>query len=805
MMQPIRQGQPKIKRRNTHKTNKSPKCSLSTLIVYSMVGVMFLYVTAMVALTRYATTTTAASNTVDGNNSSNNNHLRNPQQQPAKKQYSRDEWGDRNHPYDAKRGWGHGVEPEQVIKHGSTSSDEEQRNPYKVNKKRNAQEKSTPSRILTAYIEPIDQSSWEIKPLPTRQWTSEDLKKVEYPQVNSCPNLPSQWPVDDPPTNQDPFLPWIHDVFPTHDGKFVQFIAQNKQRCRTGTTQNEKDIMRMMKPQVALFQHVAVKRVDHQNQGETRYQLTSHDDADSDGMSTRFICKFQPSGEETLSQYNFLYEYASYRKRNKVMFHEDTGDNKLIHTSQLTFLCPVPASLQDQIRTGESVVDDQATIYVDLIPIRTPPRYGAPNEFLPPYYKDFRDSNKAFNVTTEWGNSHILPQIQDSGRWANIPICKPTLQTYGKPSKEVNADNNYSITPRDDDKGHNNDDDPNDANKMYDLSKDTFGFTKFPTNKDDNSVDRAVKTHRLVSCIWASTGYATRGNRFAINDGQRRLLEWIEYNRLIGVEHFYLYDNSAAFGSDNVNLQSIADMFPDDVTRIEWPSKVCNNNPNNVDSVGERSSQYAAEASCRLRFGPHVDWIAQFDIDEYLVPMGNLTSIHPLLDRLEEEGNKIVSFGSWRAWPRRRFIEYVFYFQFLLIETMMMFLLVVVYSPCCLLSAIFSSVSSFREPNDSRLHGAKHCGRNTDCFQLKVPMNYTMLQSYNCDRQKPGLKKERMPAEKQLYRPDYVKHHFIHYSTVTTNSILNKGDTQKVTNGKYNQHPFPDPLSRFGNEVNEGK
>jgi hypothetical protein len=36
-----------------------------------------------------------------------------------------------------------------------------------------------------------------------------------------------------------------------------------------------------------------------------------------------------------------------------------------------------------------------------------------------------------------------------------------------------------------------------------------------------------------------------------------------------------------------------------------------------------------------------------------------------------------------------------------------------------------------------------------------------MLQAYNCDRQKPGEKTSQMPAEKQIYRPDYVKHHFI--------------------------------------------
>ena len=49
--------------------------------------------------------------------------------------------------------------------------------------------------------------------------------------------------------------------------------------------------------------------------------------------------------------------------------------------------------------------------------------------------------------------------------------------------------------------------------------------------------------------------------------------------------------------------------------------------------------------------------IGQFDIDEYLVPMGNYTSVLPILDKLDAEGTKILSFGSWRAWPRRDLIS----------------------------------------------------------------------------------------------------------------------------------------------------
>ncbi len=462
-------------------------------------------------------------------------------------------------------------------------------------------------RVLTAFLEPIDESQWEHKPLPVRTSTAEDLTKIAFPKLNSCSKFIDQWPADEYP-DADPFLPWIHDLFPTHDGKFIQVVAQNRRRCNTGKSPENKEIHRKRGPQLSLFQSVAVKKIDSPDSASSQYRLASHEEADEEGMETRFICRFS-NGEETLSVFNFSYEWASHRKRQQVIFHEHESDNKQIHTSQLLFKCPVPDSLVDTVRTGESVVDDYATIFMDLVPIRTPPRFGPPNAFLPPYYKDFLNEQKPFDATTEWGDKHILPAIENSGRWQNIPICKPSMMTYEKDALEPA---------------------PADA--------------------------PPEKKHRLVSCIWASAGYATRGERFAINDGQRRLLEWITYNKLTGVEHFYVYDNSEAHSKD-VSLKFIADMFPDHVTLINWPSKICNNNQNNVDSPGERSSQYAAEASCRLRFGPYTDWITQFDIDEYLVPMGEMSSLHPLLDKLDEEGTKIISFGSWRAWPRRKFIE----------------------------------------------------------------------------------------------------------------------------------------------------
>jgi hypothetical protein len=401
-----------------------------------------------------------------------------------------------------------------------------------------------PHRILTAYLEPVDQTSWLEKPLPVRTWTKDDLTAVPFPRVNSCTRLPEQFPVDDYPGEEtDPFLPWIHDVFPTDDGKFIMFIAQNKRRCKTGTTPDEVAYTQHMSPQIALFQHVAVTRMKKNNKNnnnynnnnqdatakeETRYRLSSHEDADPDGMDTRFICQFQPTGQETLSVYNVNYEWASYRKNHKKMFSVDGHrDGKFIHTSQLIFKCPVPDNLVETIRTGASVIDDYATLFVNVIPIRTPPRFHRPNAFFPPYYSEFLytereadDDFGLFDPIMEWGTNHVLPRIVDAGRWENIPICKPSLMTYGPPAEPLLDAKSVAVE----------------------------------VVVEASPISTPIKKHKLVSCLWASTGYATRGNRFAINDGQRRLLEWITYNKLIGFDHFYLYDNSGAFNTgDSTN------------------------------------------------------------------------------------------------------------------------------------------------------------------------------------------------------------------------------------------------------------
>ena len=496
-------------------------------------------------------------------------------------------------------------------------------------------------RVLTAYLEPVYQSDWKVKPLPRRNSTASVLKAIAYPNVNYCSKLPETLPVDDPPTDVDPFLPWIHDVFPTADGKYIQFVAQNRRRCQSGRDFSE--LKRFLQPNIALFQHIPLARVNitddapsgssesrKHTSSTTRYRLSSHEEADRDGIETRFICRFQPSGEETLSVYNFNYDWHSKRKGYKYTFTEDGFDVHMIWSSQLHFKCPVPPSLVETVKLGLSVTDDKATLFVDVIPVRTPPRYGYPNQFLPPKY----NKPYTFIAEDEWGDAHILPKIEDSGRWENIPICKPSLMTYvdSLPSPGAGAGAGAGAT----------------------IGKSLTGHVAMRSPDPEKPREKEVgKRYELIACVWTSASFHTRGERRHITDNSRRLREWLEFHLMTGFDHVFIYDNSGAQDDGTSSLKPITDLFSGQVTRINWPSKVCNNRPGSGDNKGERSSQYAAESSCRLRFGVHSNWIGAFDIDEYMIPMGDHTSMKQVIANMYERGVKILNFKSMRAWPRR--------------------------------------------------------------------------------------------------------------------------------------------------------
>jgi hypothetical protein len=607
-------------------------------------------------------------------------------------------------------------------------------------------------------------------PLPLRRHTPADLQMYTYPAVRTCHDLPGKFPVDrgleydemgnpivwnvgnDPmpddfpqqeapfcPVEADPFLPWIHDYFPSQDGTRIEFIAQNKRRCRTGKN-FDAEVNRLV-PQITLMQPISVQRLSDQeaqekapelwnpgddSQNTPRYRLAPHEESDPDGQYSRFICRFHatdwnnPSQTkiigETLSAYPFNYEFAAYRKGSTdvILLTPGGKDTTLFWTSNFRFHCPVPVELQPAVAKGLTVLSDGSpSLYVDVVPIRTSVRY---NEiYMTENLIGPRDQWElpGFDPYTRWGEKNVLPRVEASGRWANLPICSPPVLTDECTEKDnKNKRSMEVLVPQ---------------------------VEKMPE-----------KPHVLSACLWASAEFKTRGkSKGASTDTQDRLQEWIEFHLMVGFDHIYVFDNSGAH-TNETSLAPVLEPYGNKVSRIDWPSIVCNNNVPAHDSCGERSSQYAAENACRTRYAPFTKWIASFDTDEYLVPMGNYTSLKDVLKDAETMGTNILSFRSSRG----------------------------------------------------RLRTDKSEEVNNDARE-KMP-NATFLEAYNCDSAGSPKPSWGDRARKQVYRSDYVPYHFVHYSTVTKGLLETYEDVQEkgISNWrrKYSERS---PSERVTDEIDE--
>ena len=510
-----------------------------------------------------------------------------------------------------------------------------------IRKKKDNQKATSKSKIATAFQEPPTTLLYKEKPLPRRSTSRSILKRTEFPEINACSTL-----VQDLgkslvnaffPNSTDPWLPWIHDYFiaPKDDTKVV-FVGQNRRNCFTGTGTEE--IMEFWAPQIALFQPVPVVRTDYVN-GTASFRLYERSDPQQFTQTkngedcvlretlfpeTRFICRFHWQGQEeddyqqldnsssiTLSEYPFNYEYVSWRKR-QAMFKEDDLSRSAFWISQLIFSCPIPPAFQVSSKDGDQLL-------VDVVPIRTPPRseqvYLTPQMVGPQLFQEMQSSNSFFNIKEHYGNRHVLPSLSESGRIANLPVC----------SRSPSAPTMQSL-------------------------------------KNNNK-----KPYRLVACTWTSASYHRRGEDEdqPLSDNTMRLREWLLFHRMVGFDHVVIYDNTPIENYNESPLHTLIKEFdPSFVTHQAWSAVICNNNRPHHRHPGDRSSQYAAEASCRERYGPLTDWMAFIDTDEYLVPMtkdpadANTTvTWKSVLDDMERRQVAIMKLKSGRNLPRITLME----------------------------------------------------------------------------------------------------------------------------------------------------
>lgn len=83
-------------------------------------------------------------------------------------------------------------------------------------------------------------------------------------------------------------------------------------------------------------------------------------------------------------------------------------------------------------------------------------------------------------------------------------------------------------------------------------------------------------------------------------DENKYLKEFVEYHKLIGVEHFFIYDNES-----KVSMRETLREYSDCVTVIDFPGK---------------HQQMPSYTHCLNNFGNTSKWIAFIDTDEFLVP-----------------------------------------------------------------------------------------------------------------------------------------------------------------------------------------
>ena len=110
------------------------------------------------------------------------------------------------------------------------------------------------------------------------------------------------------------------------------------------------------------------------------------------------------------------------------------------------------------------------------------------------------------------------------------------------------------------------------------------------------------------------------------------LAEWIEYHRIVGVEHFFLYDNDTGDESRQIlrsyldeGLITVHPWTHFDGTRHDRPTR-----------FGGRDKNHMAFGHAAQHHRDECDWLMKIDIDEFMVPLEG-SSLLPLIDHYDNK------------------------------------------------------------------------------------------------------------------------------------------------------------------------
>ena len=139
----------------------------------------------------------------------------------------------------------------------------------------------------------------------------------------------------------------------------------------------------------------------------------------------------------------------------------------------------------------------------------------------------------------------------------------------------------------------------------------------------------------------------------------RYLKEWIEYHKLVGVDHFYLYNNDSTDAFKEVLKPYIKKGI---VTLVNWHTRVrySFNEEDNVFiwSLGTQVPAY--ENAAKIRAVNETKWLVFLDIDEFLVPTSG-TKLNRILKKYDKFPGVTLSSDYFDAstvdtLPRRKLV-----------------------------------------------------------------------------------------------------------------------------------------------------
>jgi len=130
-----------------------------------------------------------------------------------------------------------------------------------------------------------------------------------------------------------------------------------------------------------------------------------------------------------------------------------------------------------------------------------------------------------------------------------------------------------------------------------------------------------------VACLWYRFLLLTAGKKQAskkynvavcaiFKNEAPYLREWIEFNHIVGVEHFYLYNNDS-----NDDFQNILQPYIESglVTLKDWPGA---------------QQQMPAYYDCFEKFAKETKWLGFIDVDEFVVPKST-NNLYEFLQKFE--------------------------------------------------------------------------------------------------------------------------------------------------------------------------